>query len=63
MNKIKYHEDDLLTTRTVANLLNVSVRTVQRLISERRVIPGWKIGGTLKVRYADVLKYLRRCKL
>jgi excisionase family DNA binding protein len=48
----------LLSIRDVADILGVSPRTVQRLISSRK-LPAYRIGGLRRIAPNDVKKFLR----
>jgi excisionase family DNA binding protein len=55
--------DDLLDIQTVANILEVSTRTVSRLLADGQgEIPSVKIGSRRRVRRDDLDEYLRRTK-
>ena len=59
MSENKAKLDDLLDISVVAELLNVSPRTVNRLInSGKGELPAVKIGGRWKIRAEDIEKYL-----
>ena len=59
MSENKAKLDDLLDIPVVAELLNVSPRTVNRLINSRKgELPAVKIGGRWKIRAEDIEKYL-----
>jgi excisionase family DNA binding protein len=47
----------LLTTRQAAELLQVSKRTVARLIS-RKELPALKVGGQWRVRSSQIAKWI-----
>jgi len=47
----------LLTIPEVAELLKISVPTVRRL-QQRRLIPFFKVGGSIRLTRGDVLSYL-----
>jgi len=48
---------ELLTIPEVAELLKISVPTVRRL-QQRRLIPFFKVGGSIRLTRGDVLSYL-----
>jgi excisionase family DNA binding protein len=48
---------ELLTIPEVAELLKISVPTVRRL-QQRRLIPFFKVGGSIRFTRGDVLSYL-----
>jgi excisionase family DNA binding protein len=48
-----------LSPQELAVFLNISVKTVYRLI-EKRLIPFYKIGGSLRFRKEDVEEYLTK---
>jgi len=54
--KLKFY-----TQREVAELLRVSVRTVTRLIMDKR-LRAVKVGGVWRVAETDLLEYLRNCE-
>src|SRR6266581_1209990 len=59
MSENKAKLDDLLDIPVVAELLNVSPRTVNRLINSRKgELPAVRIGGRWKIRAEDIEKYL-----
>jgi excisionase family DNA binding protein len=47
----------LLTTRQVAELLKVSKRTIERLIS-RKELPALKVGGQWRIRASELAKWI-----
>lgn len=55
-------DDDLLIKTEVAEILRVSVRTIERLFRMRR-LPYFKVGRQHLVKRVDVYKYLRSVKV
>ena len=49
-----------LSARTIAEMLEISPRTVYRLHKKNR-LPGIRIGRTLRFRFRDVIDYLGSC--
>lgn len=45
--------DEYLTIDQVAELLNVSAKTIRRLV-RRNEIPGFKVGGQWRIKRADI---------
>jgi len=48
----------LLTTRQAAELLQVSQRTVNRMIQDKK-LPAFKVGGQWRVRESQLSKWLQ----
>jgi predicted DNA-binding transcriptional regulator AlpA len=62
MERQEYRDDDLLTKSELARALKVSVRTIDRYVSEGGGPPYVRIGrgrGQLRWRWGDVLEWLR----
>ncbi len=51
----------MLTIKQVAEMINVSVRTVYRLL-ENNELPSYKLGGSLRMKQSDVEVYIERNK-
>lgn len=51
----------MLTVKQVAEMLNISVRTVYRLL-ENDEFPSYKIGGSVRIKQSDVEAYVERNK-
>jgi len=63
MERRRYQDDDLLTKAELAEVLKVSVRTIDRYISEGGGPPYVRIGrgrGQLRWRWGDVREWLRQ---
>lgn len=54
--------EDLVKLRDAAARLGVSTRTVRRLITNRRVLPFYKIGAAIRIAVADLEKFLADAK-
>lgn len=54
-------EDVFLTTRTIANILNITPRTVIRLI-KRNELDAYRIGWEWRIRTEDFNNYLKKAK-
>jgi excisionase family DNA binding protein len=50
---------EMISTRQLAEILNISKVGVYRL-TEQRKIPFYKIGGSIRFDRADVMEYLKR---
>ena len=50
---------ELLTIAEVAEILRVSVSSVRRL-QQQRVIPFYKVGGSVRLNKRDVISYLAK---
>jgi len=62
MERHHYRDDDLLTKAELAEVLKVSVRTIDRYVSEGGGPPYVRIGrgrGQLRWRWGDVQEWLR----
>lgn len=53
--------DDIMTAKEVAGALKLSKNFVLRLVKEG-VIPGFKIGGAVRIAKCDLIKYLEERK-
>ena len=53
---------DLLTITEAAKLLKISVSGMRRL-QQRRLIPFFKVGGTIRFAKSDLLAYLRKHRI
>jgi excisionase family DNA binding protein len=52
----------LLTPTELAGLLGISKPTIYRLV-EKRTLPSYKIGGSLRFKESDVVAYLETCRI
>jgi len=50
---------ELLTIAEVARLLKISIPTVRRL-QQRRLIPFFKVGGSVRFTRSDIVSYLEK---
>jgi len=50
---------ELLTIAEVAGLLKISIPTVRRL-QQRRLIPFFKVGGSVRFNRSDIVFYLEK---
>lgn len=46
----------------VAALLAISKATLYRLV-EKRTLPFYKIGGSLRFKHSDIVEYVERCRI
>jgi len=53
---------DLLTIAEAAELLRISISSARRL-QQRRLIPFFKIGGSVRVSKEDVMSYLAKHRI
>jgi excisionase family DNA binding protein len=51
----------LITPEELAEILNMSKASVHRLVS-KRVLPFYKIGGSLRFKVSDIESYLKDAK-
>lgn len=51
-----------LSTDELGKLLKLSKATVYRLI-EKRALPFYKIGGSIRFKHDDVMKYVEKCRI
>ena len=58
--KRKLEDLKLLTIEEVANLFQVSKRTVEGLLYDTRKIPYLKIGRVVRIREIDVIQFLNK---
>lgn len=54
--------DQLISVSAAAGRLDISLRSLYRLIADKQLPPPLKVGGSSKLCEADVAKYVQRLK-
>jgi len=57
-----HKELEIITPEQLGNILKISQSTVYRLVN-KRAIPFYKIRGSLRFKFEDVINYLGQCRV